>query len=269
MIYIKRSCSIYRAPDKSGNYRKNKNLKKSKGQTVILLLVTIPVILLIIYYTLSNGRLIYRKIKLQNAADGAAYTGALWQARGLNVISDLNWALVTSFSAEAVSSGSGFAVTKGVMLAQDAVNKTFPGTSAIASYGNFKSNFKNGNAVRLGIKDMFSLKVKRFEFFGVESYMVKDLERGWVNQRLDGPYTQTVGLGDPEAGFGGVQFGFAIPPLTALAQAMPDRDKRDIDKILAETGIPDLTGDLWDPSYYPKLIPVTGGFSIFKKGWLH
>ena len=269
LIYLKRSCSIYRAPDKSGNYRKKNNINKSKGQTVILLIVTIPVILLIIFYTLSNGKLIYRKIKLQNASDGAAYTGALWQARGLNVISDLNWALVAAFSSEAVNPGSGFAVTKSVMLAQDMVNRTFPGTSAIASYGNFKSNFNNGNSIKLNLEGMFSLKVKRSLLLGVESYMVKDIERGWVNQRLDGPFTRTVGIGNPEPGFGGILNGFGIPAMTAFAQAMPDRDPRDLDSILSKNELSDLTGGLWDPSYYPKLIPVSAGFGAFKNGWLH
>ncbi len=244
-------------------------MKKSKGQTAVLLLVTIPVILLIISYTLSNGKLIYRKIKLQNAVDGAAYTGALWQARGLNVISDLNWALLTALTAEAASGQWDFKVSNGIRLAQDVVNQTFPGTSALAGYGNFKSNFSNGIAVRTGIEGMFSLKVKRFEVLGVKGYMVKDLERGWVNQRLDGPFTRTVGLGNAEPGFFGGSLSFGIPMLSAFAQAMPDRDSGEPDNLLEGTGIPELAGDLWDPVYYPKLIPVSTGYGAFKKGWLH
>ena len=244
-------------------------MKRSKGQTVLLLLVTLPLLVLIISYTLSNGKLIYRKIKLQNAADGAAYTGALWQARGLNIISDLNWALVAAAAAEAASGQWDFQVSNGIKLAQDTVNQTFPGTSALAGYGNFKSNFSNGNAVKLGVDGMFSLKVKRAVLLGVESYMFKDLEKGWVNQRLDGPFTRTMGTGYPEAGFFGGLNGFGIPVLTAFAQAMPARDPGDMEKLLSGTGVPDLAGDLWDPSYYPKLIPVSTGYGAFKNEGLH
>ena len=245
-------------------------MSKSKGQTAVLLVVILPVIILILAYTLSHGKLIYRRMKLQNATDGAAYTSALWQARGLNIISDLNWCLVAAFTAESASLKFTYPVTKAVAFSQDTVNRTFPGTSAIAGYGNFKSNFSNGMAVRLDITGMFSLKVKRIGPFKNLQYMVKDTEAGWVDQKNRGPYVLMHGSGNTEPGFTGTgTLGFGIPFMNAFAQAMPDKEDTDLRKLLNDMDVSLVTGDLWDPSYAPKLIPVSLGGPVLSKGVLH
>jgi Flp pilus assembly protein TadG len=245
-------------------------MKKSRGQIAVLLVIFLPVIILILAYTLSNGKLVYRRIKLQNATDGAAYTSALWQARGLNIISDLNWCLISAFTAESARGNLSYPVTKGVALAQDMVNKTFPGTGAYAGYSNFNRNFTNGKAVPLNLTGMFSLKVKRIGPFVNLQYMVKDTERGWVNQRSRGPFVLMTGLGSAEPGIlGSGTFGFGIPAMGAVAEAMPDKTDSDLRKVLNDYDITLVTGDLWDPSYEPKLVPVSAGLSILTKGVMH
>ena len=245
-------------------------MKKSKGQIAVLLVIFLPIIILILAYTLSNGKLVYRRIKLQNATDGAAYTSALWQARGLNIISDLNWCLVSAFTAESARGNLAYPVTKGVTLAQAMVNKTFPGTGALAGYSNFNKNFTNGKAVPLNLAGMFSLKVKRMGPFANLQYMVKDTERGWVNQRNRGPFVLIIGIGSAEPGIlGSGTFGFGIPAMDAVAEAMPDKTDSDLRKVLNDYDITLVTGDLWDPSYEPKLVPVSAGLSILTKGVMH
>lgn len=245
-------------------------MKKSKGQTTVLLLLFLPIILLILAYTLSNGKLIYKRIKLQNATDGAAYTAALWQARGLNVISDLNWCLVSAYTAETLTQNFTYPVTKSVILGQDMINRTFPGTGALAGYNNFSRNFSNGKVAPLSLSGMFSLKVKRFGKPIMLQYMVKDTEAAWVNQRNRGPFVLMIGFAGAETGFIGENaFGFGIPAMKAIAQAMPDKEDTDIRKLLNEYDISLVTGDLWDPSYEPKLIPVSLGLTILSKGVLH
>ncbi|OGF46204.1 MAG: hypothetical protein A2452_13360 [Candidatus Firestonebacteria bacterium RIFOXYC2_FULL_39_67] len=245
-------------------------MKKTKGQTAVLLIIILPIIILILAYTLSHGKLIYRRMKLQNATDGAAYTSALWQARGLNIVSDLNWCLVAAFTAESASLKFTYPVTKSVALSQDMVNRTFPGTGAYAGYSNFKSNFSNGTAVKLDLKGMFSLKVKRIGPFKDLQYMVKDTTKGWVDQKNRGPYSLVNGLGYPEPGFIGIgAFGFGIPFMNAFAQAMPDKEDTDLRKLLNDMDVSLVTGDLWDPSYAPRLIPVSLGGPILSKGVMH
>ncbi|MEI6845975.1 MAG: Tad domain-containing protein, partial [Candidatus Firestonebacteria bacterium] len=213
-------------------------MKKTKGQTAVLLLIFLPFIFLILAYTLSNGKLIYRRIKLQNATDGAAYTAALWQARGLNIISDLNWCLLTAFTAESARLNFAYPITRSVAQAQDMVNRTFPGTAAFAGYGNFKNNFKNGIAAPLNMTGMFSLKVKRIGPFPELQYMVKDTEAGWVDQKNRGPYVLINGIGKAEPGFIGTNaFGFGIPLMDAVAQAMPAKEDSDLRKVLNDYDI--------------------------------
>jgi len=150
------------------------------------------------------------------------------------------------------------------------VNRTFPGTGAFAGYSNFKNNFSNGDVVPLNPTGMFSLKVKRFGPFAALQYMVKDTERGWVNQRSRGPYVVMTGTGKAEAGFIGTgDFGFGIPFMSAVAGAMPDKEDSDLRKLLNDYDVTLVTGDLWDPSYAPKLIPVSLGVSALSKGVLH
>ena len=64
------------------------------GQAVILLVVTLPLFLILIFQTLHFSRVIERKIMLQNGIDASIITGIEILAQGLNQISNLNRKLI-------------------------------------------------------------------------------------------------------------------------------------------------------------------------------
>ncbi|MBI3017023.1 MAG: pilus assembly protein [Deltaproteobacteria bacterium] len=64
------------------------------GQAVILLVVTLPLFLILIFETLHFSRVIERKIMLQNGVDASLMTGIEILAQGLNQISNLNRKLI-------------------------------------------------------------------------------------------------------------------------------------------------------------------------------
>ncbi|MEI7904823.1 MAG: Tad domain-containing protein [Candidatus Firestonebacteria bacterium] len=241
-------------------------MKKQRGQVLVLVALAIPAIILLIAFTLAVGKLVYSKIRLQNSADGAAYTAALWQARGLNVISDLNWALLAAGGAETVSLRVDYKISKAIMKVQDGAKASFPGVAALAMYYNFKGN--NGGGVCLpvvtGLQDakMFSLRVKRYRLSEkldtggiIPSFMVKEQERFWVEQKKTGPLIRVIcrnSAASPD--FGEKLLHWKIPAQYALASAMPFRSG-------AESGEEESLGGLWLPHFYPKLIPFGIGLT--------
>ena len=248
-------------------------MKKDKGQTAVLLIILIPIILVILAYTLSNGKLIYERIKLQNATDGAAYTSALWSARGLNVISDLNWSLILVEGAETAKLRFDYKASKVIMKAQDTVNITFPGTGALAGMMNFKANMKEeGTSVMpAGLKGMFSLRVTRYSDEVIPMWMVKDLATGWGDQRKRGPYSRIAGQRLESGGVFNVSLlGFNIPSIYSVAQAMPYRENDELTQDEISACLFD-SGGLWSPEFYPKLVPVTFEMNIpiLNKAMLH
>jgi len=64
------------------------------GQAVILLVVTVPLFLILIFKTLTFSRFIERKIMLQNGVDASLLTSIEILADGLNRLSRLNKTLV-------------------------------------------------------------------------------------------------------------------------------------------------------------------------------
>ncbi len=67
--------------------------KKRNGEGAQALIFTILISLLLISFiafVVNAGRVISRKIKMQTAADASALSGAIWQARALNMIATLN-----------------------------------------------------------------------------------------------------------------------------------------------------------------------------------
>jgi len=64
-----------------------------KGQTLILGLIFITVFISFLSYTIYMGESTHKKMKLQNIADAAAFSGAVAQARILNCIAAYNQAI--------------------------------------------------------------------------------------------------------------------------------------------------------------------------------
>ena len=68
-----------------------KGLPQDQGGSVLLLTGMMSFLAAILaLMALDTSQAIYNRIIAQNAVDGAAKTGALWQARGLNMLQTLN-----------------------------------------------------------------------------------------------------------------------------------------------------------------------------------
>ena len=67
--------------------------KKRNGegaQALIFTIITVLIVVSLIAFVVNTGRVISHKIKMQTAADASAVSGAIWQARSLNMIATLN-----------------------------------------------------------------------------------------------------------------------------------------------------------------------------------
>lgn len=251
-------------------------MKSKRGQILIFVLLFIPVLLVVISFTLATGKMVYYRIKLQDATDAATYTAALWQARGLNVISDLNWALVAASGGDILKMLAGsfdMKLMKAVQKVQLGAQKSFAGVSALAMYKNFEQNIGKAKPIPLilTVKDskMFSLRVRRkkldIPLLGkvVELYMEKDEPTFWINQSKTGPVIKLVGIRfQDKFVFGSGILGMNIPQMYSVAQAMPVRSG---DKYSGTSYL----GGLWDPSFYAKLTPVDVKVPLIKGLILH
>lgn len=61
-----------------------------RGMLSMVNVVTVMLGVLLIIFVMNVGHVTYEKVEMQNAADAAAYTGALWEARGMNAITATN-----------------------------------------------------------------------------------------------------------------------------------------------------------------------------------
>lgn len=68
----------------------NKNRNPEHGQALIYTVMVMLVLVCFIALVINAGRTINWKIKMQNSADASAVSGAIWQARALNMIAALN-----------------------------------------------------------------------------------------------------------------------------------------------------------------------------------
>ena len=68
-----------------------RRLRRDEGASVMLLSGMMAFLLAIMaVYSIYTSKAVYNRIAAQNAADGAADAAALWQARGLNLLQELN-----------------------------------------------------------------------------------------------------------------------------------------------------------------------------------
>lgn len=62
----------------------------NRGQTYIFSVSAAFVLVLFLLFVLHTGNLVKERIQLQNASDSSAISGAVWEARGLNILAALN-----------------------------------------------------------------------------------------------------------------------------------------------------------------------------------
>jgi len=72
------------------NYRRNRLLASQHGQALVLGLFLIMLLAVALIYQFGVGQVVARKARLTHAADAAAYSGALVQARALNMQAYIN-----------------------------------------------------------------------------------------------------------------------------------------------------------------------------------
>ncbi len=64
--------------------------KDEGGQSIVFVALILIVLVCFLAVTINVGSQVSQKIQLQNAADAAVLSGATWEARGLNLIAELN-----------------------------------------------------------------------------------------------------------------------------------------------------------------------------------
>ncbi|MBN2144835.1 MAG: hypothetical protein JW774_09455 [Candidatus Aureabacteria bacterium] len=72
--------------------------KKRKGQMLVLFAITWPLFLIGMVTVFNIGTLVGERIRIQQIADDAAYSGAVWEARCLNYTAYCNRAIVAQIS---------------------------------------------------------------------------------------------------------------------------------------------------------------------------
>ena len=124
--------------------------KDNSAQAAVFAALILLVLVMFVMLVVDVGQLITWRIRMQNATDSAAMAGAVWQARGLNVIAVLNiiWVpvfifeVVQCFIAAAGSFGLAllaypFPLTNTVQDIQDVMKYAIPvmAITQVATYG--------------------------------------------------------------------------------------------------------------------------------------
>ncbi len=68
--------------------------KNEQGQALVFVVITLVTLIVFIASVANVGRELSYKMDLQNTADSASIAGAVWEARGLNLIAGLNQGIV-------------------------------------------------------------------------------------------------------------------------------------------------------------------------------
>lgn len=64
--------------------------RDERGMLSMVNVVAVMLGVLLITFVINVGHVTYQKVEMQNSADAVAYTGAVWQARGMNAITATN-----------------------------------------------------------------------------------------------------------------------------------------------------------------------------------
>jgi hypothetical protein len=74
----------------------NKLRKDEKGQILVISVLVLLMLVVFIYAVFNVGQMVSEKMRMQNIADSAAYSGAVWEARLLNFTAYTNRALIAN-----------------------------------------------------------------------------------------------------------------------------------------------------------------------------
>ncbi|RME46304.1 MAG: hypothetical protein D6795_15565, partial [Deltaproteobacteria bacterium] len=69
-------------------------LRNEEGQTLVFTVMIMMVLMVTILTVMDVGEAVHEKIVLQDAADSAAYSAAVWEARFMNLAAYTNRAMV-------------------------------------------------------------------------------------------------------------------------------------------------------------------------------
>jgi len=118
------------------------NLRKDNGgQAAVFAALMLLVLVMFIMLVVDVGQLVSWRIRMQNATDSAAMAGAVWQARGLNVIAMLNILWVPAFIIDLIklwfTGDVNFTITNLVQTIQDVMKYAVPviAITQVATYG--------------------------------------------------------------------------------------------------------------------------------------
>lgn len=236
---------------------------KQKGQIIVFVLICCGFLVLFLSITIGVGQTVNARMKIQNAVDAAALSGAIWQARGLNIISDLNYVLLAAAGGDIIKAfllgGIDFSLYNTTLNTQDMIAKTFPGTAGLGYKQVFKENIENARCFvsPTDIDKMFSLRVNRnsidLPIIGkIKLWMSKDYEY-WNDQENKGPFVRLVAdRGKREFIFAGKIIGLEVPAIITTAKAMPYVEAGGGGVMESIFG-----GGLWDPQFDAKIVPVS------------
>ena len=77
-------------------FRIKKIEKDEKGQILVISVLVLLLLVIFIYMVFNVGQMVSERMRLQNIADAAAYSGAVWEARLLNFTAYSNRALIAN-----------------------------------------------------------------------------------------------------------------------------------------------------------------------------
>jgi hypothetical protein len=244
-----------------------------KGQIIIISVFLILVIFAGLILVIGVGYTIQQRIAMQKAVDAAALSAAVWQARGLNVISSLNYALIAAIGTDIIKSilsgDINNELSRAVKYAQDITAKTIPGAAGLGYRQIFNENMKGARCYPdpTALGKMFSLKVKRKKIdlwiLGeYELWMEKDMDY-WRNQKEKGPFIRLFAeKGKQKFPIGSNFLNLFIPRIFVVSQAMPYCKDGE-----GELGW--LGGGLWNPRFNAKLVRITSSIPGINEIILH
>ena len=121
--------------------RIHKLRKDNSAQAAVFAALILLVLVMFVMLVVDVGQLVTWRIRMQNAADSAAMAGAVWQARGLNIIAALNIVWVPAFVIDLIvfwfSGNPSFHCTNLVQNVQDAMKYAIPvmAITQVVTYG--------------------------------------------------------------------------------------------------------------------------------------
>ena len=172
-----------------------------RGQIFILAIFASLMLIFCFFLIFNTGMFVLEKMKLQNAADSAAQSAALWQARGLNIEGHLNTAqeaLTISYLAAlaAVQPATAYKIQKTseeISKLQETIDKNFPNMAIISAVSLSRKNkadfvFLNGNVnskttgLCIRKKNNIPLIINAFTIYEL------DIPDYWSPQERKGPF---------------------------------------------------------------------------------